>query len=399
MNAGATLRAGLLTASALAGIALAQPASAQSVTDSRIEGIEQQIRSLQGELAKVKSDLATRDRALRAAQDRARAAEDNARAAQDQAAAASAQAVQASQAAQRVAAAPPVAAPPGPPPGPPLPKGTFRIGGITVTLGGFAAGEGVYRSRNQAASIDTNFNTGIPLPNSPNYHSGEFRASAQQSRFSLLVQGKVDQAQTLTSYMETDLLSAGTSSNSNQSDSYTLRLRQFWAGYDNTDWGLHLLGRQAWSLATMYQHGLIPRQENVPLTIDAQYVVGFNWERQAQIRVTKDWDNHKLWTAISLENPQTTFGSSAGPNCLTGAQSSAATGGGTLGYTQCGGSNVNTIQADSDNVAPDIIAKVAYDAGGDITSSTACCASWTGACPPPAPARTTRRRARASAAA
>ena len=40
----------------------------------------------------------------------------------------------------------------------------------------------------------------------------------------------------------------------------------------------------------MYRLGIVPRQENVPLTIDAQYVVGFNWERQAQLRVVKDFD-------------------------------------------------------------------------------------------------------------
>ena len=40
-----------------------------------------------------------------------------------------------------------------------------------------------------------------------------------------------------------------------------------------------------------------------------------------------------------------------------------ATGGGTLEYTQCGGSNVNSIQAYSDNNAPDVIAKIAADPG------------------------------------
>ena len=48
-----------------------------------------------------------------------------------------------------------------------LPPGTFQLGAVTVTLGGFAALEGVYRTRNEAASIDTNFNGNIPLPNSP----------------------------------------------------------------------------------------------------------------------------------------------------------------------------------------------------------------------------------------
>ena len=234
---------------------------------------------------------------------------------------------------------------------------------MTVTLGGFAALEGVYRSRNQASSIDTNFNTGIPLPNSPNYHIPEYRETAQQSRLSMLVEGRPDDATKLSSYVETDFLSAGTSSNSNQSNSYTLRLRQFWGAYDNSDMGLHVEGGQGWSLATMYRAGLLPRQENVPLTIDAQYVVGFDWLRQPEIRVVKDFADHTLWAGISAESPQTLFSPAGGPNCLTGAQAATATGGGTLEYTQCGGSNVNTVQAYSDNYAPDLIAKLAADPG------------------------------------
>ncbi len=186
------------------------------------------------------------------------------------------------------------------------PRGSSASAALTVTLGGFAAVEGIYRSRNLASSIDTSFNS-IPFPNSPNYHIPEYRETAQQSRFSLMTEGQIDDAQKLTGYLETDFLSAGSSSNSNESNSYTLRLRQFWGNYDNTDWGLHVLGGQAWSLATMYRIGLVPRQENVPLTIDAQYVVGFNWERQAQLRVVKDFDDHKFWAGLSIEEPQTLF--------------------------------------------------------------------------------------------
>ena len=243
-----------------------------------------------------------------------------------------------------------------------MPPGQFRAGPLTVTLGGFAAVEGIYRSRNLASSIDTNFNA-IPFPNSANNHIGEYRETAQQSRFSLLTEGQIDAAQKLTGYLETDFLSAGSSSNSNQSNSYTLRLRQFWGNYDNTDWGLHVLGGQAWSLATMYRAGLVPRQENVPLTIDAQYVVGFNWERQTQLRVVKDFDDHKFWAGLSIEEPQTLFTRTT--NCFANpaVQPTTAVGGGTLENTQCGGSNVNSIQAYSDNSAPDIIAKIAADPG------------------------------------
>ncbi|WP_428539336.1 hypothetical protein [Rhodopila sp.] len=352
------LKYALPCAAAIGGAFNIQPAVAQ--TDSQIQAIQQQIKGLQSQLNQLKSNLSTRDRELRAAQQQARAA-------QRQAAAASAQAAQVAATRPPVAAAQsPLAAAPSPvaaaPPEPPLPQGAFRVGGLTVTLGGFAAAEGLYRSRNQSSSVATNFGS-IPLPNTPAYHTPEYRETAQQSRLSILTEGQLDEAQKLTAYAETDFLSAGTSSNSNESSSYTLRLRQFFGAYDNTDWGLHVLGGQAWSLATMYKTGLVPRQEQVPLTIDAQYVVGFNWARQAEIRVAKDFDNHKIWLGLSLESPQTTFGSSAGPNCLTGAGATTAVGGGTLEDTQCGGSNVNSIQAYSANYAPDVIIKAAADPG------------------------------------
>jgi len=346
------LRLTLCCATAMGGLALAQPAAAQS--DAQLQAIEQQIKAMQAQLSQLKADLAARDRALKAAQQQAKAA-------QEQAMAASAQAAQVAATVPAQVAAATAAAEPQPV-GPSLPQGAFRVGGLTVTLGGFAAVEGIDRSRNLASSIDTGFNS-IPLPNSANYHIPEYRETAQQSRFSLMTEGRIDDTQKFTGYLETDFLSAGSSSNSNQSNSYTLRLRQFWGNYDNTDLGLHVLGGQAWSLATMYRTGLVPRQENVPLTIDAQYVVGFNWARQAELRVVKDFDDQKIWAGLSIEEPQTLFSPSGGPNCLTGVNTSTATGGGTQESDQCGGANVNSVQQYSDNNAPDIIAKLAADPG------------------------------------
>ncbi len=336
------LKAGgsVLILAAFAGALSASPAAAQDAAtlQQQIQQLQnqfqQQIQQLRDQLKKVQADAARDRQKAQQAQQAQGAAQSQAAAtaaAQAQAAAvAQAQAAAAAAQASAQAAALKVAALP--PPSPPLPPGQFRVGGVTVTLGGFAAVEGVYRSRNEAASIDTNFNGNIPLPNSPNYHIPEFRETAQQSRFSLLAQAQPDAATTLTSYMETDFLSAGTSSNSNQSNSYTLRLRQFFGAWDNTDLGLHIEGGQGWSLATMNRIGMLPRQENVPLTIDAQYVVGFDWARQAEFRVVKDFDDHKLWAGLSLEEPQTIFGGSAGPNCLTGANTSTGIGGGTLEY-------------------------------------------------------------------
>ena len=75
-------------------------------------------------------------------------------------------------------------------------------------------------------------------------------------------------------------------------------------------WGAHLLAGQEWSLATMNTKGITPRQEDIPLTIDAQYVPGFVWQRTPQIRLVKDIAEN-AWVAISAENPATTIAGTA----------------------------------------------------------------------------------------
>ena len=61
-----------------------------------------------------------------------------------------------------------------------------------------------------------------------------------------------------------------------------------------------------WSLATQNRVGILNGTENTPLTIDAQYVAGFNWARQPAIRWVQDW-NKVAWFAVSVELPQTNF--------------------------------------------------------------------------------------------
>src|SRR5262249_4010898 len=99
--------------------------------------------------------------------------------------------------------------------------------GITITPGGFLAAETVWRQRAEGADINTNLN-GIPFSGASNARLSEFYGSGRQSRISLLAQGKTDSV-TGTGYFEADFLSAGITSNNNQSNSYTLRQRQAWA--------------------------------------------------------------------------------------------------------------------------------------------------------------------------
>src|SRR5215472_11645883 len=178
----------------------------------------------------------------------------------------------------------------------PMPtKAPLPSPGVKVTFGGFLAGESVWRQRNEVTSGATDLPfSQLPFPNSPLYHENEWRATAAQSRFSVLATGDIDPVQHLQGYYEMDFLGAGVTANSRESNSYNLRIRQAFFAYDNDDWHVHFLAGQAWSLLTQDRVGIIPRMENVPLTIDAQYVVGFNWARQEQVRFVYDW-NKVAW--------------------------------------------------------------------------------------------------------
>jgi outer membrane murein-binding lipoprotein Lpp len=353
-----------------------QVPTASDDTSAQIRVIENQIRHLQNELANVRRDLARREADVRAArQEAARATEKaqqaNARASVAVAAPAPALPQKPPPPGFAYNVSPPVS--PLVPPGLPGPyaqgtvgqqqaslvggkQGTFQVGGVFVTLGGFIEAAGIFRSRNEVADIASNFNTGIPLPNSQQYYERENRFSARQSRLSLLMTGNPDADTELQAYFETDFQGGSPTANSNQSNSYTLRIRQAYATYARTDWGFYGLGGQAWSLGTMFRTGLIPRQENVPLTIDASYVPGFFWARQPQFRVVKEFDNHVISVGLSLENPQTTF-SPTGPNGLVPASV------GTVNTGNPGGSLLTPTVNYSTNIAPDIIGKMAFDPG------------------------------------
>ncbi len=238
---------------------------------------------------------------------------------------------------------------------PPSPPGTLTtyIGktNVKITAGGFVEAASIYRSKDEIADIGSTFG-GIPLGNTSQSHTSEFRGSARQSRLSLLVQGDIDDDVHAAAYYEADFLGAAPTANSNESNSYNLRMRNVYATLDWDDLGLHFLGGQNWSLLTMEKTGMMPRDENTPLTIDAQYVPGFDWTRQWQFRVVKDI-SPMLHAGFSIENPQTTIG--AGPNPVAAGTVTGYPGGSLLG--------ANGFPTYSSDVAPDVIGKLAFDPG------------------------------------
>jgi hypothetical protein len=189
--------------------------------------------------------------------------------------------------------------------------------------------------------------------------------------------GDIDPTQHLKAYWESDFLGSGVTGNSRESNSYNLRIRQAFVEYDVDTYHFHLVAGQAWSLLTQNRVGMLPQTENTPLTIDAQYVAGFNWARQEQARFVWDY-NKTAWFGISFEAPQVAFASNS--IGVVGGPSQGATSGGLTGSTNVGSpippglgiNSLNACQASglldsttacSNDIAPDIIEKFALDPG------------------------------------
>ena len=189
-------------------------------------------------------------------------------------------------------------------PGPDNPI-AIRFKGITITPGGFLAAETVFRNKATGGDINTPLNS-IPFPGNPGGQTTEWNASARQSRLSMLAEGKLANVK-LSGYVETDFLGAGISSNDNESNSYVLRIRQGW-GQAHWDNGFQITGGQMWSLVTETKKGTDNRTEALPMTIDPQYTVGFDWARQEALRVSKTFgEGVKFTLAASVEASNTTL--------------------------------------------------------------------------------------------
>ncbi len=215
---------------------------------------------------------------------------------------------------------------------------------------------------------------GIPFKAADLAHTTESNFTARQSRLSLLVEGKLASAK-IGGYYEADFLSAGTTSNNRQSNSYTWRTRQAFAqvAWEN---GWSLTGGQMWTLATENRKGINNRQETSPLMIDPQYIVGYTWARQYAFRVVKDFGG-KFALGFSVEAPQATIGgrgfssvttingAAAPATIVTSGATTSQTGNFFVNAPGAGGGLYNAFDANgyTVNKAPDLIFKAAADPG------------------------------------
>ena len=229
--------------------------------------------------------------------------------------------------------------------------------GVTITPVAFFAFENVWRQRSVNSDINTPFNT-IPLPSANQGHVSELNFSGRQSRLGGLFVGDAGRLK-LSGYFEGDFLSSGTTSNGNQSNSYTLRQRQFW-GQAALASGFTITGGQMWSLVTETGTSTNNRTEKLPNSVDAQYTVGFTWARQPAIRIQQTFGDVKkggmLTLAASAENAQITnfTATSATPGAVPTNFFFSGTGQNGGLYNAFNGTYAN-------NVSPDFVVKSTFD--------------------------------------
>ncbi len=222
---------------------------------------------------------------------------------------------------------------------------TLHYKGVTITPVAFFAAESVYRTRSTDSDIATPFSA-TPYSGAAQAHTSEWNGTGRQSRLGGLFTGNTGPFK-LSGYFEADFLSAGITSNENQSNSYTFRQRQAWAQIATTS-GFTMTGGQMWSLVTENKTGADNRTEVLPNTVDPNYHVGFSWTRQYGIRFQQKF-TPAFTLAMSIEEAQNLFSASNAPTNFF------------IGSAGTGAGQFNSTANYSNNVSPDIIVKAAFD--------------------------------------
>src|SRR6202171_2382302 len=226
----------------------------------------------------------------------------------------------------------------------------LRIGSAYIIPVGFMDFTSVFRSHDGGSGIGTNFGS-IPYGNVFQNNLSEFRFSMQNSRIGFRVDAMVKGAHVI-GYMESDYLGNNPGNVAVSSNSNTLRSRTYWVDVQKDKW--EILGGQTWSLITPGRSGISPLPGNLFFSqdIDVNYQVGLVWGRIPELRFVLHPTNEVAF-AVALDSPEQYVGGSAGGGTVTFPTALAG-----LNGTQL--NNGGTTLA-VPNVAPDVIAKLAFD--------------------------------------
>jgi hypothetical protein len=255
----------------------------------------------------------------------------------------------------------------------------LRLGNTCIVPVGFMDFTPFWRDKNGASSMGSNFGS-IPYNNAVAGNISEFHYSMQNSRLGLRVDGDWQGAHFI-GYNEFDFNgTSGSSSLAVSNGAIVPRLRLFWV--DVSKGKLEFLAGQSWSMMTPNRKGISPLPGDVFYTqvVDINYVAGLTWTRQPGLRVLYH-PNDKVTFGFAAEQADQYMGGSAGGSTVTlpaaylGLEGSQLDAG--LNVGGCSNNTAVTATAISfsctgqgylgqPTVAPDLIAKVAFDPSAQV---------------------------------
>src|ERR1700676_515718 len=241
---------------------------------------------------------------------------------------------------------------------------SFNIGNAKFTPGGFMDLTNFFRTKDMGSGIGSSFNS-IPYNNAlPLGALTEAHFSIQNSRIALRVDSTVAGGAVI-GYVEADFLGFTNDNLNVTSNSNTLRSRLYFVDYRRGKW--EILGGQNWSMVTPSRTGIAVMPADVFNTqdMDTNYNVGLTWERTAQFRFILHPSN-KLAVGFGIENPQQYTGNAVTfpttPIAFNATQVNIGT---SLNSTALGAASGQVAAATNPlatpDVAPDVIAKIAFD--------------------------------------
>ena len=229
----------------------------------------------------------------------------------------------------------------------------LRLGSVCITPVGFVDATFVWRDKNAASGIGSNFGS-VPYNNVANGDLSESRFSIQNSRLGLRVDGDWKGTHFI-GYNEFDFLGTSGASNLNTTNGGVVpRLRLFWVDARKGSW--EFLAGQSWSMLTPNRVGISPLPGDIfySQVMDVNYMAGLTWTRQPGMRVLYHFGDKATWGLAAEEADQYMGGSGGGSAAVLPA---AYTG---LSGTQLDNNNFTNPYA-GPQLTPDFITKFAVD--------------------------------------
>ncbi|HEY6332086.1 MAG TPA: hypothetical protein VI756_22345 [Blastocatellia bacterium] len=226
---------------------------------------------------------------------------------------------------------------------------SLRLGSLYITPEGFADFSTVFRSTNAGNGLPTNFGS-IPFSNTPAGQLTEIRPSAQGTRPAARVDAMVGGAHII-GYVEFDFLGFVPTNAAVVYNNSAPRLRM--AFVDVRKDKIEILGGQAWTLMAPDRNGLSPLAEDMYYPhLDPDNQLGLVWNRDPQFRFIYHASN-VVTMGFSAEEPEQYIGGfgGAGTSVLPAA----------LATPYAAELNNGTTTLNTPNVAPDFVAKLAFD--------------------------------------